>query len=126
MSLKDIASKLKLNEKTVRAWKNIGGWESKREMFLKNRSSLHEELYEFSRKLMSSIEEDLEKKEKVDQGRFYTLTRILPLIMKVKAYEDIVVKSEKGKNMGLTKEIIEQIEREVLGIRREEYEIDLE
>lgn len=117
MSLKDIASRLNLNEKTVRAWKNIGEWESKRKQFLECKSSFHEELYDFSRKLMCSIKEDLENGEKVDSSRLYTFARLLPLITKVKEYEEIAAKSEeKDTNKGLTKDIIKMIEREVLNL----------
>ena len=118
MSLKDIASKLKLNEKTVRAWRKLGNWEAKRNQYLKSKSSFHEELYAFSRKLMSSIIDDLDKNEKVDSGRLYTFARLLPLITKMKEYEDIIVKSDdKDTNKGLTSDIVKMIEKEVLGIQ---------
>ena len=117
MTLKDIASKLNVSEKTVRAWKKQGGWETKRKKYLKSKTSFHEELYDFSRKLMCSIKEDLENGEKVDSGRLYTFARLLPLITKVKEYEDIAAKSEeKDTNKGLTKDIIKMIEREVLNL----------
>ena len=118
MTINEIASKLRLNEKTVRIWKNMGGWETKRKKYLKSKLSFHEELYEFSRKLMTSIKDDLEAGEKVDSGRLYTFTRLLPLITKVKEYEDIAAQSdEKEQNKGLTKDLVSLIEAEVLGIK---------
>lgn len=121
MTINEIASKLRLNEKTIRIWKNMGDWENKRRKYLKSKLSFHEELYEFSRKLMSSIKDDLENGEKVDSGRLYTFTRLLPLITKVKEYEDIAAKSdEKENNKGLTKDIVSLIEAEVLGIKKED------
>ena len=121
MTINEISSKLRLNEKTVRIWKNMGDWENKRRKYLKSKLSFHEELYEFSRKLMSSIKDDLENGEKVDSGRLYTFTRLLPLITKVKEYEDIAAKSDdKEVNKGLTKDIVSLIEAEVLGIKKEE------
>lgn len=122
LTLKDIGAKLNLNEKTVRSWKNMGAWESKRMTLLNNRSKLHAELYDFSRDLMHSIQEDVSKKEKVDQCRYYALIKILPLIVKVKDYEDIVGKSEdKAKNHTLTPETIAYIQKEILGIDMDEF-----
>lgn len=122
MTINGIAAKLNLNDKTVSAWKNEGDWETKRKQYLKSKLSFHEELYEFSKKLMNSINTDLASGEKVDQGRLYALAKILPLIIKVKEYEDFVAKKEeKFSNKGLTKDIVALIEEEVLGIRKEEF-----
>ena len=116
MTINEIALRLPLNEKTVRNWKNIGNWEIKRKQYLKSKQSFHEELYEFSRKLMHSIKTDLDNGKKVDTGRFYTFTRLLPLITKVKEYEDISTKKDDN-DKGLTKDLIKMIEEEVLGIQ---------
>lgn len=120
MTINEIATRLKLNEKTVRIWKNTGDWENKRKKYIKSKLSFHEELYEFSKNLMQSIRSDLDTGQKVDQGRLYALARILPLITKVKEYEDFVAqKDDKDKNKGLTKDIVSLIELEVLGINKE-------
>jgi uncharacterized protein YjcR len=118
MTFSEIASRLKLNEKTLSSWKSMGDWETKRKKYIQSKLSFHEELYEFSRKLMESIKSDIDRQEKVDPGRLYALARILPLITKVKDYEDVITKSEeKEQNKGLTKDLVSLIEAEVLGIK---------
>lgn len=116
-SLEEIANRLKLNRKTVMAWKEQGDWNNKRKKFLLSKRSFHEELYEFARKLMKDITSDIDAGEKVDPGRMYAFCKIIPMFTKVKDYEDIVAKKEqKETRKGLTPELIAQIEEEVLGI----------
>jgi hypothetical protein len=86
-TIAEIASRLGLGEKTIRMWKEEGDWERKRMQFLKEKQSLSEELFVFARKLARSIMDDWDKGEKVDTGRLYALTRLLPLIMKTKEFE---------------------------------------
>lgn len=117
MSCEQIAERLKLNKKTVLAWKEENDWEKRRCDFIKSKQYFHEELYEFARKLMLGISADMEAGEKIDQGRMYTFCKLIPMFTKVKDYEDIVSKKEKtNSNRGLAPEIIAQIEEEVLGI----------
>ena len=67
----------------------------KKEEFRKSKQAFHSELYEFARKLMRDISEDMENGEKIDPGRMYAFTRMLPLIGKVKEYEDEAKANEK-------------------------------
>jgi len=115
-TIAEIASRLRLAEKTVRNWKDEGDWETKRLQYVRSKQSFHEELYEFARKLMQSIKEDMEAGEKVETGRLYTLTRLLPMLVKVKDYEDVAAKKEADKPSGLTDDVIKLIESEVLGL----------
>ena len=94
-TLREIAKRLPLGEKTLYRWKKEGQWEEKRAEILRKKMLLHEELYDFSRQLMESIRKDLEAGKKVDPGRMYAFARILPLIERVKRYEDEVIQ-EKG------------------------------
>ena len=67
---------------------------------------------------MRDISEDLENGEKIDPGRMYAFTRMLPLIGKVKEYEDEAKANEKQEERkGLTPELIKTIEEEILGIK---------
>jgi len=117
-SIERIALDLNLNFKTILRWKDEGGWEEKRESYVQNQQMFHEELYIFSRKLMRSIQEDLDNDRKTEAGRMYTFTRMLPLITKIKEYEDIVAKKQDDKdNKTLTDEDIREIE-DLLGIRK--------
>jgi hypothetical protein len=115
-TLAEIASRLRLAEKTVRTWKDEGDWETKRLQYMRSKQSFHEELYEFARKLMSSITADMAAGEKVDTGRLYTLTRLLPMLTKVKDYEEVAARKETDKPTGLTEDVIKLIEQEVLGL----------
>ena len=120
MTIEEIAAKLKVNEKTIRFWKSEGNWETKKSQYIKAQQMFHEDLYNFARKLMSTIEDSFEKGEKVDPGRMFTFMRMLPMITKIKEYEDIVakckVKTKAEAKKGLSKFIINQIESEILGM----------
>lgn len=117
MTIEEISSRLNVSTKTLTKWKEQGDWNNKRKEFLKSKQSFHEEMYVFARKLMNDIMADIDNGEKIDPGRMYAFCRIIPMFVKVKNYEDIVHKpEEKGKQKGLSAELIEQIEREVLGI----------
>ena len=118
MTIDEIASRLNLGSRTIRNWKDENSWDKKKKDYLKSKQAFHEELYEFARKLMHSIQEDLANGEKVDPGRMYAFTRMLPLITKIKEYEDVASKKEqKQENKGLTEDIVKLIEEEVLGMR---------
>jgi len=121
LGIDEIAVRLNLGSRTIRNWKDENDWDKKKKDYLKSKQAFHEELYEFARKLMHSIREDLDNGEKVDPGRMYAFTRMLPLITKIKEYEDISNKKEqKQENKGLTEDIIKIIEEEVLGMRQNE------
>lgn len=121
LTISEIASRLSLGEKTVRTWRDLGGWESKRKKYLKSKTSFHKELYDFSRELMKSLREDLKSGEKTDPSRFYTFVRLLPMIVKVKEYEDIIEpKTQKAEAKGLSDEVVKMIEKQIFGINHEE------
>jgi uncharacterized protein YjcR len=111
-TIAEIASRLKLGEKTVRLWKEEGDWDTKRKQFLKERQSLAEELFVFARKLARSIMDDWDKGEKVDQGRLYALARLLPMILKVKDYEANLSEKEEKVNID---EVLKKALSETLG-----------
>ncbi|GAB4327321.1 MAG: hypothetical protein Kow0037_00780 [Calditrichia bacterium] len=120
LTLAEIASRIPVAERTLRLWKEEGDWGRKRLQYLQGKKAFHEELYQFARKLMKSIQEDLEAGKKVDPGRMYAFTRMLPLITKIKDYEDQLLQPENDKDnlpaKGLTDDILQIIEKEVLGI----------
>ena len=123
LTVDDIASRLNINRKTVMKWKDEGDWDKKRKDFLKSKQSFHEELYEFARKLMKDISIDMDNGEKVDPGRMYAFCRLIPMFTKVKDYEENISKKDETKQQkGLTPELIQKIEEEVLGITYNEKE----
>jgi len=120
MTFEEISARLPVSEKTLQRWKSKGKWKEKKEQYIKSRQAFHDELYEFARYLMKSIKEDLKNGDSVDQGRFYTFTRILPQITRIKEYEDVRSKyEEKEGKKGLTEDVIKLIEQEVLGINHD-------
>ena len=116
-TVETIANELNLSRKTVMNWKEKGDWDNKRKLYIKSKIAFHEELFEFARKIMKDITEDMEKGNKIDAGRMYAFCKLVPMFTKVKDYEDMVAKKEeKATPRGLTPELIAQIEEEVLGI----------
>lgn len=116
-SITGIAKRLNISRNTVIKWKEQNDWSNKKRDFLKSKQCFHEEMYEFARKLMRDIQTDIENGEKPDQARLFTFCKLIPMFTKVKNYEDLTNEHKKEKKpKGLTPELIEQIEREVLGI----------
>ena len=124
MSLEDIARQLHLNERTLRRWKKSDDWETKRAEYLRTKTTLHSDLYDFTRSLINSIERDMENNGKVEPARYYAVTKMLKLIGPIKSYEDEVIgekqKPKEEKSKGLTPDIIREIEERILGITHEE------
>lgn len=89
LTLKEIARRLEVNERTIRTWRDQDGdWNKERQAYLESKKSFHQELYEFGRELMNSIRSDFQRGEKVESNRLYCFGRILPLIVKPKDYEE--------------------------------------
>ena len=123
-TIEETASKANVSTRTIAEWKIKGDWDVKRKKFLHSKQAFHEELYDFARKIMREIKTDLENGEKVDTGRMYAFTKMLPLITKIKEYEDVAIlmKDKSAESKGLTKEIIRTIEEEILGMKSNESE----
>ena len=123
-SVEETAAKVNVSTRTISMWKSKGDWDVKRKRFLHSKQAFHEELYDFARKIMREIKTDLENGEKVDTGRMYAFTKMLPLITKIKEYEDVatLMKDKPTESKGLTKEIIRTIEEEILGMKPNELE----
>ncbi len=119
MTIDEVARKMEVNERTIRRWKTEHNWDLKKEQYIKTKQMFHEELYNFARKLMISIEYDMENKEKVDPGRMFAFTKMLPLITKIKEYEDDVSKkgTEDTGSKELSPEFMKTINEEFLGIK---------
>ncbi len=67
---------------------------------------------------MDSIECDIKNGKDVNSGRLYTFAKTLPLIMKIKQYEDIINKSLLPERKSLTEEQVLEIQEKVLGLHR--------
>ncbi len=117
MTEKEVASQVGVNERTVRRWKKKFDWETKKNQYYQTTSLFHKEMYNFARKLMTSIEYDLDNGNEVNSSRMYTFTKMLPLIVKIKDYEDNIKKGAKeSEQQGITPDFVKLIETEILGM----------
>ena len=121
LTIEEVAQKVGVNERTIRRWKTDHKWDLKKEQYLSTKTMFHEELYNFARKLMTSIEYDIDNNEKVDPGRMFAFTKMLPMINKIKEYEDeLANKPDKAENKGITPDFVKLIETEILGMKPSE------
>ena len=122
MTIDEVARKVDVNERTIRRWKTEHNWDLRKEQYIKTKQMFHEELYNFARKLMVSIEYDMDNNEKVDPGRMFAFTKMLPLITKIKEYEDDVSKrgTEDTGSKELSPEFMKAINEAFLGIKSDE------
>ena len=123
MTALDVAERVGVDERTIRRWKSEFKWDYKREQYISTKQMFHEELFNFARKLMASIELDMDNQEKIDPGRMFAFTKLLPMITKVKAYEDDVAsKNINDESKELTPEFIKEINETFLGIKSDDEE----
>ena len=121
MTVKEVAEQIGVNERTVRRWKKEHNWDVKKDQYYSTTSLFHKEMYNFARKLMNSIEYDMDNGNEINSSRLYTFTKMLPLITKIKDYEDTVKDNNKtNKNEGITPDFVRLIETEILGMKPSE------
>ena len=120
MTLETIAKQLNVSERTLRRWKAEGNWDEKRSEYLKSNTTFQEDLYSFGKKLLDSIMSDMSNGKKVEPSRLYTVTKIINMLKNVKTYEDSAVtkkcEMETSKSVGLSPDVIREIEEKILGI----------
>lgn len=115
--LEEIGFKLNISRRSLFYWKKKYEWDRKRFEAERNQENFSNELFDFARKLMQKISADIDNNHQTTQSEIYSLMKILKNIPQIKQYENSNHKSKQPKPTGqLTPEIIEQIEREVLGI----------
>ena len=117
IKLEEIGSKLNISRRTLFYWKKKYEWDRKRFEAEHNQENFSIELFDFARKLMQKISNDVANKNPTPQSEIYSLIKILKNIPQVKQYETSNQKSKQPKSTGqLTPEVIKQIERDVFGI----------
>ena len=115
--LEEIEGRLNISRRTLFYWKKKYEWDRKRFETEENQENFDKELFEFARKLMQKISTDIDNYKQTPQSEIYSLMKILKNIPQVQQYETSNQKFKQPKPTGqLTPEIIEQIEREVLGL----------
>ncbi len=116
IQLEELGLKLNISRRTLFYWKKKYEWDKKRFESKLKQENFNKELLEFARKLMQKISKDMDNKTSTSQSEIYSLMNILKHIPQVKQYENLNQKSKQPKPTDqLTTEIIEKIEREVLG-----------
>ena len=115
--LEEIGAKLNISRRTLFYWEKKYEWDRKRFETEQNQENFDNELFECARKLMQKISTDIDNDKQTQQSEMYSLMKILKNIPQVQQYETSNQKFKQPKPTGqLTPEIIEQIEREVLGL----------
>ena len=124
MTLENIAKQLNVSERTLSRWKAGGNWDEKRFKHIQAKTTFHEDLCDFGKTLLESIKADMENGKKIESSRMYTLTKIMNMLKNVKTYEDKVTakncETEKPKSVGLSADIVREIEEKILGITYED------
>lgn len=121
MTMNEIANLLKVHVKSIHNWKEEYGWDEKRKQLVKTKCLFHEEMYNFARKLMGTIEYDMDNGGKVDQARLFTFAKMLPFITKIKEYEDDRdAKIINAESTEITPDFIKMINEEFLGFNSDE------
>lgn len=115
--LEKIGTKLNISRRTLFYWKNKYEWDRKRFESERNQEIFSGELFEFARKLMQKISDDIDNNIQTPQSEIYSLMNILKNLPQVKQYEISKQKPKQSKSTGqLSPKIIEKIESEVLGL----------
>lgn len=115
--LEEIEAKLNISRRPLFYWKKKYEWDRKRFEAERNQEIFSNELFDFARKLMQKISDDIDNKRQTLQSEIYSFIKILNNIPQVKQHEIPNPKSKQLKSIGqLAPEIIEQIEKEILGI----------
>ena len=116
-TVSEISLDLGIAKRTLFYWKKKYEWDRKRFETEQNQENFDNELFECARKLMQKISTDIDNDKQTQQSEIYSLMKILKNIPQVQQYETSNQKFKQPKPTGqLTPEIIEQIEREVLGL----------
>ena len=121
MTVKEVAEQVGVNERTIRRWKKERQWDTKKAQYYSTTSLFHKEMYNFARKLMNSIEYDMDNGNEINSSRLYTFTKMLPLITKIKDYEENIKNDSNAKQPeGITPDFVKLIETEILGMKPRE------
>jgi hypothetical protein len=117
----DIAKRIKVSERTIRAWAAEGKWAERRGTFAEVSGKTHEKLYRLIQSLTDKAIQSCESDGEPSQSQLYFIAKMAPLLLKIQSYEekeDAAIEPETEKPRQLTDDTIRRIEEEILGIRR--------
>lgn len=112
-----ISQSLNISRRTLFYWKKKYEWDRKYFEKKNNQEIFNQELLDFTKKFLNKLSKDIDNHIYTSQSEIYSFLNILKNISQVKQYETSKSKSTKHKpKRQLTPEIIEHIERNILGI----------
>ena len=116
-SLAEIGVQLELSRRILFYWKKKYNWDKKRFELEYKQENFSKELLEFARKIMNKISKDIDNNQKTPLPEIYSLINILKNFPLVNQYANSIKTDKKpNKKEFLSKENLEFIEREFLGI----------
>lgn len=116
MSPDDIAEYLQISRRTVYYWKKKYDWDKKLAKIMQNNKFFSTELQEFVLNLMKNIEKNIDNKESTNSAMLYSVINLLKHMPELQKYENMVQKEKKQQKFELTQDVINEINRDILGI----------
>ena len=83
-----IGTKLNLSRRTLFYWKKKFEWDRRRFEAERNQDIFSNELFDFARKLIQKISDDIDNDRQTAQSEIYSLMNILKNLPQVKQYEN--------------------------------------
>jgi len=118
MPVDAIGRQLKINEKTIRSWRDAGEWPRKRADFLASKHCLYSDIYELCGLIVKNALEDLRAGKKVSTGQLYALVPMLGKVLQVRDVEETLAQLGKpadDSKKDVTAEILKAINEQLLG-----------
>lgn len=124
-TVEEIAEQLAVSDKSVRNWKDKGGWEQKREAYLKRKTKSVEAFEQLIEDLTAEIAADRKKGRRPSVSRLNTLAglqkRLDALRGQAKRDTENLAEAEEEKKPALSPENYLKIERELFGLHADAY-----
>jgi hypothetical protein len=119
-TFESISEKLDVSRRTLSYWAEEGKWAERRAALRVSAQTSHEKTYALFNKLLEKASSDVEGGKDPSPATLYTLTKLAPLLTRVKSYEDtLTTTDESEKPKGLSDDIVKMIEENVLGLKSE-------
>ena len=81
----------------------------KRANYISQNTSFHNELYDFTRELLTKVRQDIKDGKDPNSGQLYTLINLLTKLTKVKEYEDTSTKETQAPEKKTRDDLMAQI-----------------
>jgi len=116
MSPEAIAEHLQVSRRAVYYWKKKFNWDKKLAKTIQNNQFFSTELQEFILNLMKNIEQNIDNKEPANSAMLYSVINMLKNLPELQKYEQTVKQEKRQQKFELTQDIINKINRDILGI----------